>query len=106
MTSIPHFALPFRFATPQAAVSEQDSLDEIADCVFAVLACPVGFRVELPPFGLPDQTFSMPGPDLVDVRAAIETWEPRAAALLDERQDALDELVAHVEVLVQVRSEA
>lgn len=101
---IPHFSLPFRFATPYAAVSEQDSLDEIADCCYAILVCPVGFRVELPRFGLSDPTFS-PAPDLDTVRGAIDTWEPRAAALLEERVDTADELVAHVEVLVQIRSE-
>jgi phage baseplate assembly protein W len=106
MTDVPHFSLPFRFASPYAAVSEQDSLDEIADCVYAILVCPVGFRVESPLFGLPDQTFAMPAPDLDEIRAAIEEWEPRASALLDEQPDALDELVAHVEVLVQLRSEA
>jgi len=106
MTDVPHFALPFRFSTPQAAVTEQDSLDEIAHCVYAILVCPAGFRVESPLFGLPDQTFAMPAPDLDEIRAAVETWEPRAAALLEERPDLLDELVAHVEVLVQLRSEA
>lgn len=106
MTDAPHFSLPFRFASPAAAVTEQDSIDEIADCVFAVLVCPVGFRVESPLFGLPDQTFAMPAPDLDEIRDAVESWEPRAAALLATEPDAVDELVAHVEVLVQLRSEA
>jgi hypothetical protein len=106
LADVPHFSLPFRFATPTAAVTEQDSLDEIADCVYAILVCPAGFRVESPLFGLPDPTFAMPAPDLDEIRNAIETWEPRAAAALAERPDLLDELVAHVEVLVQLRSEA
>jgi len=106
MTDVPHFSLPFRFANPQAAVNEQDSLDEIADCVYAILVCPAGFRVESPLFGTPDQTFAMPAPDLDEIRNAIESWEPRAVALLSERRDVLDELIARVEVLVQIRSEA
>jgi len=105
VTDVPHFALPFRFANPQAAVNEQDSLDEIADAVLAILICPEGFRVELPSFGLPDPTFAMPGPDLDDIREVIETWEPRAAVVLDEYPDLLDVLVSHVEVDVNVRSE-
>ena len=105
MSDVPHFSLPFRFGAPNAATSEQDSLDEIADCVLAVLVCPTGFRVELPQFGLPDPTFSMPGPDLDEIREAIDTWEPRAAVLLDEYPDLLDELIARVEVDVQLRSE-
>jgi len=106
MTDVPHFSLPFRFASPAAAVSEQDSLDEIVDCVYAILVCPLGFRVESPLFGLPDPTFAMPTPDLDEIRTAIEDWEPRAVALLDERPDLIDELIAHVEVVVQLRTEA
>lgn len=106
MTDVPHFSQPFRFVSPAAAVSEQDSLDEIADAVYAILVCPAGFRVESPLFGVPDQTFAMPAPDLGEIRDAVETWEPRAAAILSERPDVIDELIARVEVLVQVRSEA
>jgi phage baseplate assembly protein W len=105
VTDVPHFSLPFRFATPAAAVSEQDSLDEIADCVLAVLLCPRGFRVELPSFGLEDPTFSSPAPDLDAIREAVELWEPRATVLLDEHPDLLDELVGHVEVDVTLRTE-
>jgi hypothetical protein len=105
VTDLPHFSLPFRFVNPQAATTEQDSLDEIADCVFAVLICPVGFRVELPLFGLPDPTFSMPQPDLDQIAQAIETWEERASLVLDEQPAAFDELISHVQTLVQARSE-
>lgn len=78
MTDIPHFALPFRFATPEAAVVEQDSIDEIAYCAYAILACPLGFRVDLPEFGLPDLTFTQQPVDVQIVAQAIEEWEPRA----------------------------
>ena len=106
MSDVPHFSLPFRFATPYAATNEQDSLDEIADCCYAILVCPQSFRVELPAFGLPDPTFSMPGPDLDEIREVIETWEERAGLLLDEQHDRFDELLARVRVDVQVRTEA
>ena len=102
---IPHFSLPFRFSTPQAAVSEQDSLDEIADCVLAILLCPTGFRVELPEFGYDDPTFSTPRVDVETIRTAVEFWEPRAVALLDESHDQADELVDHVQLLLQLRTE-
>jgi hypothetical protein len=105
VSDVPHFSLPFRFANPQVATSEQDSLDEIADCVLAILVCPAGFRVELPAFGLPDPTFSMPVPSTDAIRTAVETWEPRAAVVLDAYPDLLDVLQSHVEVYVQARSE-
>jgi hypothetical protein len=110
MSDLPHFALPFRFATPQCATSEQDSIEEIADCVLAVLLCPLGYRVELPDFGIPDPVFSSPNVDTGDLRVAIETWEPRAATSMEQwlGDDTLSapELVAHIETLVRVRTEA
>jgi len=105
MTDVPHFSLPFRFATPQAAVTEQDSIDEIADCALAVMLCPLGFRVELPEFGMPDQTFSSPAPDLDEIRAYVEQWEPRAGLTLSEQADKLDQLMQYVETFVRVRTE-
>jgi hypothetical protein len=106
MADVPHFSLPFRFAGSQAAVNEQDSLDEIADCVYAILICPAGFRIELPAFGLPDPTFSMPAPDLDEIRDVVATWDDRAGVLLEQHPDALDELISRVGVSVQVRTEA
>ena len=106
MTDLPHFDLPFRFdASPQAAVVEQDSVEEIAECALAVLLCPLGYRVELPEFGLADPTFSSPEVDVEAVREAVETWEPRAQLLVGAERDAIDQLVERVQVLVQVRTE-
>jgi len=111
VTDIPHFALPYRFSVggtgdgATAAVNEQDSIDEVADACLAILLCPQGFRVELPEFGLPDPTFSMPAPDLDEIRATLDQWEPRASAALDSYPDLWDDLIAHVEVNVQVRTE-
>ena len=105
MTELPHFALPFRFVNPSAAVTEQDSIEEIADCVYAILICPQGFRVELPYFGLPDPTFAMPAPDLEEIRSVIETWEERASVVLEDNPDAFDALIAHVITTVAARTE-
>jgi phage baseplate assembly protein W len=105
MTAIPHFSYPFRFGGPQAAVSEQDSLEEIADCCATVLLCPLGYRDELPEFGLPPQTFASPAPDRDEIRGALETWEPRAATLLSQDPLTEDELLARLELQVWVRTE-
>lgn len=113
MTDVPHFALPFRFGVVSsssgvgkaAVVDEQDSVDEIASCVMAILLCPLGYRVELPTFGLPDPTFSTPELDQKRIRTAIELWEPRAALLLDQHMDAVDELIQRAQVLVRVRTQ-
>lgn len=105
MADVPHFALPFRLAGPQAIVDEQDSVDEIASCVMAILLCPLGYRVELPTFGLPDPTFSTPELDQKRIRTAIELWEPRAALLFDQSADTIDQLIQRAEVLVRVRTQ-
>jgi phage baseplate assembly protein W len=104
MTDVPHFSLPFRFATPQAAVTEQDSLDEIADCVTAILLCPVGYRVEEPRFGIDDPTFQQQPLDTDAIREAVETWEERAAVTFSQNPDMLDELIADVEALLTFRT--
>ena len=105
MTDLPHFSLPFRFTTPNAAVSEQDSIDEISDCALAVLLCPRGFRVELPDFGVPDLAFQTQPVDTASVRTLVETWEPRSSVLFSQHPDAYDQLVARVDLTVSVRSE-
>ncbi len=110
MADVPHFSYPFRFTavgTRQAnvAVTEQDSIDEIADCCLAILLCPLGYRVELPEFGLADPTFSTPAPDADLIRQVVELWEPRSSLLVENVPDQWDELVARVETYVRVRTE-
>jgi phage baseplate assembly protein W len=106
VTDVPHFDLPFRFdSTPQATVVEQDSIEEIAECALAILLCPLGYRVELPEFGIADPTFSTPVVDVAAIRHAVELWEPRAQTLLDREIDDVDELVQHVQMLLRVRTE-
>jgi phage baseplate assembly protein W len=80
MTEIPHFALPFRFVDGRAVVNEQDSYEDVRDCVRAIVSFPQGSRIELPEFGIPDQTFRENGVDAASVRAAVQRWEPRADA--------------------------
>lgn len=100
MTDLPHFALPFRFVGGAAAVLEQDTADEILACVEAVIRCPLGYRDELPEFGVRDMTFEQGGPDMLAIEAALSDWEPRAQVALAERRDRYDELVSTVTVRV------
>lgn len=104
--SVPHFELPFRFvgSPAKAAVDEQDSIEEIAGCVYAVMVCPLGFRAELPEFGIADPTFRQQPLDLEELAVPIELWEPRAQTILADVENA-DELVAEIGVQVSVRTE-
>jgi phage baseplate assembly protein W len=103
MPETPHFSLPFRFeidsfGVAHAAVNEQDSLQDITDCVTAILSCPLGFRFDLPEFGLRDQTFGTPGADLDEIQHAITQWEPRADVLIEEDPSMLNQLIDTVRV--------
>ena len=105
MTDLPHFAIPFRFDNGAAVVVEQDTTDEILGCELAILLCPVGFRVELPEFGIPDPTFSQGVPDVEVIAAALTAWEPRSQEKVTGQLDALDELISHVTVRVDTPSD-
>jgi hypothetical protein len=100
--AIPHISLPFRFVpyTDQrgelryeAAVNPQNSDEEVGDCIECIIRYPVGYRMEKPAFGTPDQLFKSPGPDVNEVHRHIETWEPRAITRISSSQNRWDELL-------------
>jgi phage baseplate assembly protein W len=100
---IPHFDVPFRFEGGKARVVEQDTLDEHVACVRALLAFPLGFRAELPEFGVTDLLFkkqaSRGGTE--ELRAAIAQWEPRADVLITDQPDLMDDMVREVGIEVR-----
>jgi phage baseplate assembly protein W len=77
---VPHLDYPFRVRR-RAATVEQDTVDEVIDCVYAILATEPGSRLEAPDFGLADQSFRQGGADLVELAAVVKEWEPRADLL-------------------------
>ena len=99
----PHFHFPFSLASDGKSVSveEQDTPEEIRGCVELILRTPQGHRSELPAFGIADLTFrqvTAEGLDVSDVVEAVETWEPRADALLSDAPELLDETTRNVAV--------
>lgn len=96
----PHFSLPFRFEgyPPRAAMTEQDTVDEIADCIEAIVLTRPGERLELSQFGLMDPTFI--GLNRDDLMAAIERWESRATIAVEEGWD-FDQFIQMVRVMVR-----
>lgn len=104
MTAIPHFAAPFKLTAQGVTVDEQDSINELQSCVQNIVSCPLGFRIDLPAFGVPDPTF---GPVPVDgdaIEQAVTRWEPRAAVQILERGDATNPANRQVEIHVQARA--
>lgn len=94
----PHFDLPFRLDGSNFAEVEQDTIDDIYNCVWASLSTPEGFRPESPDFGMPDLTFKDQPLDANLILSKIVSDEPRADAILDQTPDAFDELIADVKI--------
>lgn len=77
----PHFDLPFKFG----AVVEQGTVQDLANCVYAIVVCPTGFRDLVPDFGTSDLAFT-PQPVMNDkVSTAIADQEPRAEMYFSEQ---------------------
>lgn len=98
---VPHFALPLRYTNGHAVVNEQDSLDDIADCVYAVCVTNPGDRDEMPDFGLLDMTFDQEPIPAAAAANQILVWEPRAQVLIDVSTTKFDEAVNKAQVNVQ-----
>lgn len=95
--SIPHFAFPLRLDSGRFGVNEQDSLDDINDCVTVLLSTPLGSREELPDYGITDPTGER-DLDTASILDAIAEWEDRAVA--DTEDPVLIDGVWHLGVLV------
>lgn len=101
MTDIPHLSFPFRFGPGGHAVElEQDTEDEIVNCVQLILACEVGSLVDQSDFGITDPTFSVT-PNLLLLQHQIESWEPRATLDLSSDLDPSDFTIQDIEISVK-----
>lgn len=104
---VPHFDLPFRFAyragKPSVVCVEQDTNDDVFNCVVAILRTHEGFRPELPEFGLPEQTFALQPVDVPGMEEDIITQEPRAAVAISQEPDRFDEHIARLTVKASTR---
>jgi hypothetical protein len=98
----PHFDLPFKMGKSGTVVQEQDSIDDIANCVVAILITHFAWRDEAPTFGTVDLAMrKMPiGSD--EIMTLIGTQEPRAILVVEEHPDQVDSLVARINIGVSV----
>ncbi len=75
----PQFDAPFRLdATGVPVTVEQDSIADIAACVYNILSCPQGFKTGDPQFGIPPLLFKTVPLNVTGIAAAIQRLEPRA----------------------------
>jgi hypothetical protein len=98
---VPHIQWPVRLEGARLATVEQDSLEDVAQCVALVLSTTPGTRLELPEFGRPDPTFSEGGADPTALEDAVNEWEPRAALQFDPELD--ERLLAQGQDKLRVR---
>jgi hypothetical protein len=102
MIQSPHFDIPFRFTSggSGAALAEQNTFLDIANCIEVIVRTPLGFRNDAPEFGFPDLALleqPITTKDLVDL---IVAQEPRAVILISEQPDYLDNLIDRVTIQV------
>lgn len=96
---VPQLAFPLRLdSNGDFAQVEQDSLDDITDSVAVLISTPVGSRIEVPEYGIPDVTFAPGGLDFdaTALEDAIQTWEPRAKVTITDQLDSTDDMVNYV----------
>jgi phage baseplate assembly protein W len=93
--SVPHFMLPFQFGgiNGGAFMNEQDSPEDITDCIKTIIAFPIGSLISQPDFGLPDILFEeyTSGRLPEEVKGAIMEWEDRASITIEEGGSPFDD---------------
>lgn len=105
-TTIPHLKLPMKLFGGKFTTVEQDTTDEIMQCVRAVIGTVRGQRTNLPDFGLDiDIVFLLKDMDITRIEAAIEEWEPRAKATVEINPQTVDNLLQAIRVLVEEEQE-
>jgi hypothetical protein len=91
---------PIPVATPIAMQVGQDTIEDITNCVEAILRTQIGSRMFVPNFGIPDLAFNMQPIDIGAITQQVVVNEPRARVLLHQNPLALDKLVADIVVEV------
>lgn len=97
---IPKLRVPLEMGRGGLRTVEQGSVDEVAGCVYAILATPQGTRLEDPAFGIEDPTFEQQPLDTTPWLEAIATYEPRARV---ETGEEIGELTARITAEVGAR---
>lgn len=107
----PHFDIPFRLNggpgtlvgtvyKSSAAVVEQDTFEDISNCVEVIVRTPIGFREDNLEFGFPHFAL-LPQPLLSNVYSdLIMQQEPRAEIAMAEKRNEFDTYVDRI--LVEV----
>lgn len=81
--AMPHLRFPFSVSNGRTQVVEQNSIQEVTQCVLACLSTPYGSRQDDPEYGVDAGLFSPQSihQDITPILAAVEEAEPRARLL-------------------------
>lgn len=99
------FDLPFRLSGDGFAQVDQDSEDDINNCVEAVMRFRPGQRSMLPEFGIRDLAFKEQPIDGEELVAQVAVHEPRAQVYVSSQPDKYDALWAQVTVGVAIEDQ-
>lgn len=98
----PKLKVPIEISGSSAAVVEQDSDDEVIQCVTAIMRTRPGTRPDDSQMGVPDFAFRENGADIEAIRAVLVKYEPRARTMTDQE---LVDLIATVSLRVLTTTE-
>lgn len=96
----PHFDLPFRLVGNSFACVEQDTYEDIANCVECIVRTPQGFRDDSPNFGFPQIEFEEAPINTDMIASVIELQEPRASLIIGQHVSLIDELLTQIDIRV------
>jgi phage baseplate assembly protein W len=91
LAEVPQFDLPFRVEAGAVVEVDQDAIEDIDNCVEAIVRTPLGSHIDDLDLGVPDLTFRSvaANPSAQQFLAAIEEQEPRAHLLGEARLEEL-----------------
>jgi phage baseplate assembly protein W len=97
---VPHFRFPFGLDGASFGVNEQDTHDEIQDCVAVLISTPTGSRMVQPDYGVDEALFQQVPVDMTSIVTALTQWEPRAVITLTQTLSTVDEKILHIRARV------
>lgn len=90
MANAPHFDLPFRLVGHSVATVEENTWEDVRNCVYAALLTPFGWRPEAPEFGTDELTLQKQPLDVGALEQQISRSDPRALVYLSQDPSAFD----------------
>ena len=104
----PHFAFPMTLLpSGHVRMNEQNSNDEVMDCIKMILSFPIGSRVEVPGFGVPNIAFKEATVDVsAMLRQVLTDWEPRADLIFSDDVTQGDALIREILIMMKGKGDA